>query len=90
MCVKVTTKMILVLFFLLLGSPVLLAQAEFVLSKNPDFSTDDRIFTRSDTMYMKVVAPDIDFTDIDDNEFRLKPDDGGNDFDGGFDNAGFF
>ncbi len=85
---NVTAKVFLVLFFLLLlGSSVLLAQAEFVLSKSSDFSTDDRIFTRSDTMYMKVVAPDIDFTDIDENEFRLKPDiNDNNDFEGSFQN----
>lgn len=60
------------------------AQSEFILSKNADFSTDDRVFTRGDTLYMMIVAPDIDYTDIDKNEFRLQPDSGGDDFEGQF------
>lgn len=62
------------------------AQSEFILSKNADFSTDDRVFTRGDTLYMMIVAPDIDYTDIDKNEFRLQPDSGGDDFEGQFTN----
>ncbi|RMF67529.1 MAG: hypothetical protein D6743_04735, partial [Calditrichaeota bacterium] len=50
----------------------LLAQGQFFLSKNADFSTEDRVFSRNDIMYMKVVAPEIDFTDLDKNKFELK------------------
>ena len=70
------------------GAPGLRAQASFVLSKNADFSTDDRVFDRSDTIYMLVTAPQIDFADLEKNEFRLKPDDGGNDIRGAFTNHG--
>lgn len=62
------------------------AQSTFIISKNADFSTDDRVFSRDDTLFMRVTAPHIDFTDLDKNEFRLKPDDGGNDIEGRFTN----
>jgi len=52
-------------------SPQAEAQEAFVLSKNADFSTNDRTFSREDTLYIKVVAPQIDFTDIDENEWEL-------------------
>ncbi len=61
-------------FFLTLSSS-LLAQGGFVLSKSSDFSTNDRVFARGDTLFMLVTAPDVDFTDIDENEFTLKADD---------------
>ncbi|MFQ5649301.1 MAG: DUF5666 domain-containing protein [bacterium] len=63
------------------------AQQRFTLSKNADFSSDDRVFAREDVLYMQVIAPDIDFTDIDKNEFRLKPASGGHDVEGRFDNS---
>lgn len=58
----------------------------FTISKKSDFSTDDRIFNQEDTLFMKVVAPDIDFTDIDKNEFELKPDRGEGEFETTFRN----
>jgi len=66
----------IVVVSLLLTTSAAWAQGSFKLSKNADFSTDDRLFTRDDTMYMRVVAPQVDFTDIDENDFRLKPNDG--------------
>ena len=68
------------MLLLLLGStsPVL-AQSSLQLSKNADFSTEDRSFDAADVLYVKVKASDIDFTDLDKNEFRLKPDEGDND-----------
>ena len=66
--------------------PYLHSQNSFTLSKNADFSTNDRVFARDDVLYMQVEASNIDFTDIDKNEFRLKPDEGGNDFEGQFAN----
>ena len=79
---------VVLLFAVLLAAdaPALQAQASFILSKNADFSTDDRVFARSDVLYMLVTAPQIDFTDLDKNEFRLKPDHGGNDIRGVFTN----
>ncbi len=47
----------------------------FVLSQNDDFSTNDRIFDREDTIYMKIEAPAIDFTGLAVNEFVLTPTD---------------
>ncbi|MFQ5676184.1 MAG: DUF5666 domain-containing protein, partial [bacterium] len=76
----------LVLFLAVFAFSQLWAQGELMVSKNADFSTDDRVFSRDDSMYMKVIAPDVDFTDIDDNEFRLKPTDDGNDIEGAFTN----
>jgi len=68
------------------SAPTLHAQATFTLSKNADFSTDDRVFERGETLYMQVTAPQIAFTDLDKNGFRLKPDEGGNDVRGVFSN----
>ena len=54
-------------------------QTGLFLSRNGDFSSEDRTYNANDVLFVKVVAPSIDFTDIDKNEFRLKPDEGGND-----------
>ncbi|RMF60433.1 MAG: hypothetical protein D6743_14945, partial [Calditrichaeota bacterium] len=70
----------------LLAHRPLQAQNSFILSRNADFSTDDRVFETTDTLYMKVTAPDIDFTDIDDNEFELKAHQDGDKVRGSFDN----
>lgn len=82
-------RLLTILLLLLVGflsQNSLLAEQRFVLSKHADFSTDDRVFTREDILYMKVIATDIDYTDLDKNEWRLKPDDGGNDFEARFKN----
>lgn len=86
-----TNRFFSIFMFLILAYSVmpfnkLVAEQKFALSKNSDFSTEDRIFTRQDTIYMKVDAPDIDYTDIEKNEWRLKPEDGGNDFEARFKN----
>ncbi|RMD97937.1 MAG: hypothetical protein D6814_08550 [Calditrichaeota bacterium] len=62
------------------------AQLPLVLSKSSDFSTDDRAFSRSDTLFIKVTRPDIDFTNLKEMDFRLKPNSGGNDVEGSFTN----
>ena len=67
------------LLVLLLGSIPALAQSSLHLSKHADFSTEDRSFESNDILYVKVYAPEIDYTDLDKNEFRLKPDEWGND-----------
>ncbi len=71
---------------ILCANASLAAQQRLVLSKKADFSTNDRTFSRDDTLFMQVVAPAIDYTDVDENEFRLKPDSGGDDVEGRFTN----
>jgi hypothetical protein len=67
-------------------TPTLQAQSSFILSRNEDFSTDDRVFARSDVLHIRVTAVQIDFADLEKNAFRLKPDEGGNDIEGVFTN----
>ena len=75
-----TIYSVLFILFLIGASPLpVLGQSKLMLSKNADFSTEDRSFDRTDVLYVKVYAPHINYTDIDDNEFRLKPDEWGND-----------
>lgn len=57
------------------------------LSKNADFSTEDRDFTRDDILYMRVSDPSVDFTDIDKNEYQLSTEQENiDDIEGSFDN----
>jgi hypothetical protein len=42
------------------------------ISKNPDFSTADKAFTFNETLYARVTAPQIDFNNLDKNEYSLK------------------
>jgi PKD repeat protein len=44
----------------------------FILSKNADFSTDDRVFSRSETIYMKMWSDGVDSGDIKRKELELK------------------
>ncbi len=44
----------------------------FILSKNPDFSTDDRTFSRTDTIYMMAWSDAVDFTDIKKAQWELR------------------
>ncbi len=62
------------------------AGERFTLSRQADFSTDDRLFTREDTLFVLIEAPEIDFADIHKSEFRLKPDHGGPELRGHFTN----
>ncbi|NIR50888.1 T9SS type A sorting domain-containing protein [candidate division KSB1 bacterium] len=79
---RVTKLSLAIVLLTLFAVNSLWANGRFLLSSQSDFSTEDRVFTRNDTLFVKVVAPEIDFTDIKENEFRLKPDDGGEDFRG--------
>ena len=45
----------------------------FILSRNPDFSTNDRTFGTSDTIYMLVTTDRVDFNDIEKAEWELRP-----------------
>ena len=73
---KYLNRVTLLSFLLVLtvGIVPAFAQSGLLLSKNADFSTEDRSFDPTDILYVKVNAPDIDYTDLDKNEFRLKPD----------------
>ncbi|MFQ5637572.1 MAG: DUF5666 domain-containing protein [bacterium] len=71
-CFKISLFFLLFIMYTLVVQP-LLATGNYKLSKNADVSTIDRVFSRNDIMYMLVEAKDIDFTDIDKNEFSLKP-----------------
>lgn len=51
----------------------LAAQTGISLSKSSDFSTEDRVFSRQDTLYMRISDPDVDYTNIDDADFKLSP-----------------
>lgn len=44
----------------------------FILSRNADFSTDDRTFTNIETIYMKVWSDVVDFNDINRARWELK------------------
>ena len=44
----------------------------FILSRNPDFSTDDRNFTTGETMYMKMWSDRVDFTNMSRERWELK------------------
>ena len=67
--------------------PQVFAQAasELHLSKNADYSTEDRIFSQNDILYIKVVAPRIDPDNLDKNEFKLSSSSSENDIEGTLD-----
>ena len=44
----------------------------YILSRNPDFSTDDRSFTTGETMYMKLWTDQVDFNDIKKERWEMK------------------
>ena len=58
----------------------------FVLSKNEDYSTNDRVFDREDIVFMKIEAPAIDFTGLAISEYTLEPSDGSEGVKGEFEN----
>jgi len=71
---------------LLLATSAVFAGGSLTLSKQANFSSHDRSFTRQDVLHMRVVDASLDFNDIKDNEFRLKPNSGGDDVEGSFSN----
>lgn len=76
--------LIIALLWGLSGIQSALAQASSSvrLSKNADFSTEDRQFNPSDRLYILVTAPNIDYTHLDKNEFELKSAGNGPDLEG--------
>lgn len=71
---------------LLLAASAVFAGGTLSLSKQSNFSTADRNFTRQDVLHLRVVDASLDFNDLKDNEFRLQPFSGGNDVEGSFTN----
>lgn len=74
------------LITLLLTTSAVFAGGILRLSKQANYSTADRDFTRQDVLYMRVVDASLDFNAVKDNEFRLKPYSGGDDVEGSFTN----
>ncbi len=69
---------LLSLLFLFISAPSFAqSTSQLHLSKNADFSTEDRDFDHADILYASLSADQIDYTDLDDNEVRLKADNGG-------------
>ncbi|RMF62102.1 MAG: hypothetical protein D6743_12640, partial [Calditrichaeota bacterium] len=83
---KLALASVLLLATMIGSGSRLAAQQPFVLSKHSDFSTDDRAFSRADTLYILVTRPDIDYTNLKEMDFELKPRSGGNKIRGQFAN----
>lgn len=49
------------------------AQGQILISKNASFSSQDVRFERNDVLFLKIISPQIDYSDLDRNEFRLEP-----------------
>jgi hypothetical protein len=79
-------SLLLPMMVVALSSSISFAQNSFTISKKSDFSTEDRIFSQEDTLFMKVVAPDVDFTNIDENNFELEAEQGEGEFETVFTN----
>ncbi len=62
---------------LLLLAPVSFAQNGLTLSRNSDFSTQDVRFELGDMLYVLVEAPELNPLEIDENEFRLRHENSG-------------
>jgi len=75
-----------IFMILLMPATAAFAGGALTLSKQANFSTSDYNFTRQDVLHIRVVEASLDFNDIKDNEFRLKPDSGGDDVEGSFTN----
>ncbi len=74
------------MFMMILTGIGLSQEAPFIISKSSDFSTDDRVFERTDMLYILVDRPNIDYTDIDEMEYCLKPKPDGQEIEGHFTN----
>ncbi|MEZ4702161.1 MAG: DUF5666 domain-containing protein [Rhodothermales bacterium] len=57
-----------------------------MLSRQPDFSTEDREFAPGDTIYMKVDASEVDYSSVEYSAYRLISREGEAFYEGGFDN----
>lgn len=56
------------------------------ISRQRDFSTPDGIFAFTDTLHARVIAANVNYLDLDKNEFRLQPASGGIGTEGKFSN----
>ena len=67
---KLWNKMLGLIFGVL---PAFMLNAQHLdISKNANFSTADNTFTFNETLYARVTAPQLDFNNLDKNEYRLK------------------
>ncbi len=80
MTTATTSKAWLAVLAMLLMVPVAGAQDGILVSRSSDFSTEDLRFETGDVVHVLVKAPEIDATDIDQNEIRLRPSSGGEGF----------
>lgn len=83
---RIRFSQLTLLLLLLAGVLPASAQAQLTLSTSDAFTSDDRAFERIDTLYLRVTAPQVDYADLDRNEWRLQPDEGGGDVEGRFRN----
>ncbi len=64
-------------FALLLIAPVALGQSGLTLSRNSDYSTQDVQFEAGEVLYVLVEAPELNPLEIEENEFRLRHENSG-------------
>ncbi|MDX1739779.1 MAG: DUF5666 domain-containing protein, partial [Rhodothermales bacterium] len=64
-------------FALLLIAPVAIAQSGLTISRNSDHSTQDVQFEAGDMLYVLVEAPELNPLEIEENEFRLRHENAG-------------
>lgn len=74
------TSVTLLLFFLLFSLSTINVKAQIYVSKSADFSTRDRSFEPTETLYIMVRAQNLYAGDLDKNELRLTPESGENEF----------
>ncbi len=70
---KMTALLVTLVLGAMFSEPAAAQDAMLVISKSSDFSTFDRNFSREDTLYVRVLRPDIDFTSIDEMRYHLRP-----------------
>lgn len=74
------------LLVMLAGSAAAYADSSVQISKNSDFSSSDRSFSTSDTLYVKVTTDQLDPTQIEDNEYKLEANGSGETLEGSLEN----
>lgn len=83
---RISSVWTLVLVSLLFLAPRAWAQSQLQLSRHADFSTNDRLFSTDDTLYLHVAAADLDATAMEESSFEIDPDGEGQDVEGHFTN----
>lgn len=62
------------------------AAQQLIVSKNADYATQDRTFSRADVLYIKIIAPHIDPATLKVNLYHLQAEHGGDEREGPFSN----